>query len=77
MSNGHLAIIGCGDIGTRVGRQLVHEGWRVSALRRSAGKLPSEFDGFAGDYSRCDDLAPLLHSVQRTCCLHRYQWDGM
>lgn len=60
VSKGHLAIIGCGDIGTRVGRQLVHEGWRVSALRRSAGKLPSEFDGFAGDYSRCDDLAPLV-----------------
>lgn len=59
MSTRHLAIIGCGDIGSRVGRLLIDEGWRVSALRRSVGKLPKEFDGFAGDYCCPEDLAPL------------------
>jgi nucleoside-diphosphate-sugar epimerase len=60
VSIGHLAIIGCGDIGTRVGLDLEKQGWRISALRRRAEKLPSTFEGFPGDYTRATDLLPLV-----------------
>lgn len=60
MSIGHLAIIGCGDIGTRVGLDLEKQGWRISAMRRRVEQLPSSFEGFAGDYTRVTDLLPLV-----------------
>jgi len=60
VNSGHLAIVGCGDIGTRVGKQLMGAGWRVSAIRRSAHQLPTEFDCFAGDYTNVADLIPLV-----------------
>ena len=59
MSTGHLAIIGCGDIGTRVGLQLEACGWHVSALRRRAELLPRVFERFSGDYTCAHDLEPL------------------
>ncbi len=54
-----MLIVGCGDIGARVGEQLMLDGWRVSALRRDPARLPAGFVGYAGDYSRDDGLRNL------------------
>ena len=56
MKQEHLAIIGCGDIGTRVGLGLVDKGWKISALRRNPEKLPDSFTRFSGDYTRAESL---------------------
>ena len=39
-----VLILGCGDIGTRVGLSLLEGGWRVAAARRNPDRLPDQFD---------------------------------
>ncbi len=39
-----VLILGCGDIGTRVGSFLLDQGWRVAAARRNPDRLPDQFD---------------------------------
>ena len=39
-----VLILGCGDIGTRVGLLLLDQGWRVAAARRNPERLPDQFD---------------------------------
>ena len=39
-----VLILGCGDIGTRVGLSLLGRGWRVAAVRRNPELLPDQFD---------------------------------
>ena len=39
-----VLILGCGDIGTRVGLSLLDRGWRVAAARRNPDRLPDQFD---------------------------------
>ena len=39
-----VLILGCGDIGTRVGLSLFDQGWRVAAARRTPDQLPDQFD---------------------------------
>ena len=39
-----VLILGCGDIGTRVGLSLLDRGWRVAAARRNSDRLPDQFD---------------------------------
>ena len=39
-----VLILGCGDIGTRVGLFLLDRGWRVAAARRNPERLPDAFD---------------------------------
>ena len=41
-----VLILGCGDIGTRVGLSLLDQGWRVAAARRTPGQLPDPFDSY-------------------------------
>ena len=41
-----LLILGCGDIGTRVGLCLLERGWRVAAARRNPDRLPDQFDRY-------------------------------
>ena len=58
----HLLILGCGDIGTRVGLSLIQQGWRVSAVRRQSHLLPDCFERFGLDITEegcLADLAPL------------------
>jgi len=58
----HLLILGCGDIGTRVGLSLIQQGWRVSAVRRQPHLLPDCFERLGLDITdeeRLADLAPL------------------
>jgi len=59
VTNPHLLIVGCGDIGTRVGRGLSARGWHISALRRQPENLPGMFQAFAGDYTTDGGLASL------------------
>ncbi|KTT12381.1 oxidoreductase [Pseudomonas oryzihabitans] len=44
-----ILIAGCGDVGSRLGLQLVAQGHRVFGLRRKAAALPAELLAVAGD----------------------------
>lgn len=59
MNPPHLLIVGCGDIGTRVGLALRAHDWRISALRRSPDQLPQDFYRYAGDYTSVGGLSSI------------------
>ncbi len=52
-------MIGCGDIGTRVGCALAERGWVVSGMRRNPQGLPAGITPLVGDYARADGFAEL------------------
>ena len=54
-------MVGCGDLGIRLGKQLAAEGWRVSAVRRRVDPLPDNFNAITGDYTQLADLTGLQH----------------
>lgn len=49
MSLPSVLIVGCGDVGGRLARQLLGAGWSVSGLRRNISALPEGVTGIAGD----------------------------
>lgn len=49
MSELSALIVGCGDVGGRLARQLLASGWHVSGLRRSIGQLPAGVQPVAAD----------------------------
>ena len=59
-----VLILGCGDIGTRVGFSLLDRGWRVAAARRNPDRLPDQFDRHKlnltepADWDELDAVAP-------------------
>jgi nucleoside-diphosphate-sugar epimerase len=53
----NVLIAGCGDVGSRLGRQLAAEGWRVYGLRRDAAALPAGILPVAGDLG-CAECPP-------------------
>ena len=55
----HLLILGCGDIGTRVGLSILQQGWRVSAVRRRPQLLPDDFDRIALDLTEAERFSEL------------------
>ena len=55
----HLLILGCGDIGTRVGSSMADAGWSVSAARRNAGTLSERFDRHQVDLTDPASMAAL------------------
>jgi len=55
----HIAIVGCGDIGIRVGTVLARSGWRVTGVRRNPEHLPAAFERCRADYTDADSLASL------------------
>lgn len=59
MTHPHLLIVGCGDIGVRVGSSLQSQGWKISGVRRRADQLPETFSAIPGDYTKAADLAGL------------------
>ena len=59
MAHPHLLIVGCGDIGVRVGSSLQSQGWKISGMRRRADQLPKTFSAIPGDYTKADDLTGL------------------
>ncbi|WP_325437272.1 SDR family oxidoreductase [Pseudomonas nitroreducens] len=56
-----LMIVGCGDVGSRLGRQLAAQDWRVHGLRRNVAALPLEVLPVAGDLAQleCPDTWPV------------------
>jgi nucleoside-diphosphate-sugar epimerase len=56
MKSKSVLIVGCGDIGARVGSLLISQGWQVAAVRRDSTKLPRAFDGYAADYAQPGSL---------------------
>ncbi|KHL71628.1 oxidoreductase, partial [Pseudomonas putida] len=51
MSDRSVLIVGCGDVGGRLARQLLARGWQVSGLRRSVEQLPQGVVPIAADLS--------------------------
>ena len=56
MTEARLLIIGCGDLGLRVGQLLRHEHWQVDACRRNPPQNTETFNWHAADYTRQTDL---------------------
>ena len=44
-----VMIVGCGDVGSRLGRQLAAGGWEVHGLRRDTSALPADILPVPGD----------------------------
>jgi len=49
MSAPSVLIAGCGDVGSRLAKQLLAENWQVYGLRRTVSQLPEAVIGVAGD----------------------------
>ncbi|MCW2269027.1 NAD dependent epimerase/dehydratase family protein [compost metagenome] len=49
MSAPSVLIVGCGDVGSRLAKQLLACSWQVSGLRRNIGQLPAGVKGVAAD----------------------------
>ena len=61
MSAPSVLIVGCGDVGGRLAKQLLASGWPVSGLRRSVGQLPEGVAAIAADLNdpRCPAAWPV------------------
>ena len=44
-----LLIVGCGDVGSRLGQRMADAGWRVLGMRRNVAALPAGIEPVAGD----------------------------
>ncbi|MCM2330466.1 MAG: SDR family oxidoreductase [Pseudomonas sagittaria] len=49
-----VVIAGCGDVGSRLGRQLLQAGWQVHGLRRNVAALPSGLLALPADLAEVD-----------------------
>lgn len=60
MSELSALIVGCGDVGSRLGQLLLNENWQVSGLRRSVGELPEGIEPIRADLTEpaCPDAWP-------------------
>lgn len=56
MKGRSVLILGCGDIGIRLGSALIAAGARVHGVRRDTSRLPAEFTGHAADYTQPGSL---------------------
>ena len=56
MKNSSALIVGCGDLGIRLGSALLQQGCTVTGVRRNTGKLPAGFNGRAADYTQQGSL---------------------
>ena len=63
-----VLILGCGDIGTRVGLSLLEQDWHVTAVRRNPDLLPEVFERCGADLTdrtALSDLALVLRGLPR------------
>lgn len=70
-----ILIAGCGDVGSRLGLQLVAQGHRVFGLRRNVAALPAELLPVAGDLAEATPPAawprePIDQVVYATAATH-------
>ncbi|MEH6585886.1 MAG: NAD(P)H-binding protein [Halioglobus sp.] len=56
-NNSSLLIVGCGDLGQRVGATLVQRGWQVDAVRRNITGRDTNLCWHSADYSTPGSLA--------------------
>jgi nucleoside-diphosphate-sugar epimerase len=56
MKPGSILIVGCGDLGARVGRILTGFGWNLFGACRNPRRLPEYIQGIEADYTRASDL---------------------
>lgn len=72
-----LMIVGCGDVGSRLGRQLAARDWRVHGLRRTVAALPLEVLPVAGDLGQleCPDTWPVGRLDYLVFCAAASQHD--
>lgn len=56
MQQGHILIVGCGDLGRELGRQLIAQGYTVTGVRRSEAPLPYGIKTFCADACRPETL---------------------
>lgn len=54
-----LLLIGCGQLGSALGRDFLTQGWRVVGARRSVSKLPEGFEPLALDFRDSESLGAL------------------
>ncbi|MEH6589394.1 MAG: NAD(P)H-binding protein [Halioglobus sp.] len=57
MKSGSILIVGCGDLGARVGQILTNSGWSAYGACRNTGRLPEYINAIEADYTRASDLA--------------------
>ncbi|MDD1016130.1 NAD-dependent epimerase/dehydratase family protein [Pseudomonas rubra] len=77
MSAPSVLIVGCGDVGGRLAKQLLASGWPVSGLRRSVGQLPEGVVAIAADLNdkRCPDAWPVDAPDYLIYCVAASQHD--
>ena len=56
MKNSSVLIVGCGDLGCRIGTSLAKRGCSVTGVRRNTQKLPVGITGRAADYTQLGSL---------------------
>ncbi len=59
-----ILIVGCGDVGSKLGEQLLQQGHKVFGLRRNINQLPSGIQGISADLTQLDDLKAKLQNYQ-------------
>lgn len=52
-------LVGCGDVGTRIGRRLIDQGWAVTGWRRRPDQLPDAFSRASVDLTRGESVPSL------------------
>ncbi|MBK4998277.1 NAD-dependent epimerase/dehydratase family protein [Pseudomonas sp. S31] len=77
MSDLSAMIVGCGDVGGRLARQLQAQGWQVSGLRRSVSQLPEGVVPVAADLgqARIPDAWPQRAPDYLVYCVAASQHD--
>lgn len=55
----NVLILGCGDLGTRLGELLIAEGHCVTAVRRNTENLPASFDAVSFDITEAEQWKTL------------------
>lgn len=77
MSSPSVLIVGCGDVGGRLARQLLVAGWSVSGLRRNISALPEGVTGIAADLEQgvCPATWPSVGPDYLVYCVAASQHD--
>ncbi|MDD0976280.1 SDR family oxidoreductase [Pseudomonas fontis] len=77
MSAPSVLIVGCGDVGGRLAKQLLVDNWQVSGLRRNTGALPAGVSAIAADLdsAQCPAEWPTVAPDYLVYCVAANQHD--